>query len=109
MFDNFVITVAEALQSFRTWWAGSWRSLTIAFNALVGAIAGVLAVMPDLSQELVNGLLSTPMLQQHVQSLLGPRLYAGLMIATSVVNILLRFRTSESLAQKGARAMARGP
>ena len=69
---------------------GSLRSLTVWFNA---AAAGLLAVLPELLPALAD---AAPSLQPY----LGPDVYRYLMLAIVVGNIVLRVRTSTSLADK---------
>lgn len=69
---------------------GSLRSLTIWFNTVA---AGLLAVLPELLPALAD---AAPGLQPY----LGPDVYRWLMVLIVVGNILLRVRTSTSLADK---------
>lgn len=69
---------------------GALRSLTVWFNAVA---AGLLALLPDLLPALAD---AAPSLQPY----LGPDVYRWLMVLIVVGNILLRARTSTSLAEK---------
>lgn len=65
---------------------GAWRSFTVWFNVVFGAIVTNFDTIRD----------SLPQLQPY----LTPGLFGKLMVAGFIVNVLLRFKTSQSLAAK---------
>ena len=66
---------------------GAWRSLTVWFNGIIGSI-------------LVTVPLLEPLLPQ-LQGLITPAQYKYIALALVVGNVLLRFKTTQALDQKG--------
>jgi len=65
---------------------GAWHSMTIWFNVLFGALVTNFDTIRD----------SLPQIQPYMT----PGLFGKLMVAGFVINVLLRFRTNQSLADK---------
>lgn len=69
---------------------GAWRSMTIWFNVVFGAfITNFDAIRDNLPQ---------------IQPYLTPGMFGKLMVIAFVVNVLLRFKTNQSLADKIQKA-----
>lgn len=64
----------------------AWKSFTIWFNAIVGAALG----LGDTIKE------NIPIIQQY----LTPEMVKYAVISVVVINVLLRFKTNKSLAEK---------
>lgn len=70
----------------KDWVKGTFKSITIAFNSIIGAV-----------------LVAVPLIQEampQLQDLLTVTDYKRLMTALIVGNILLRFKTSKPLSEK---------
>lgn len=74
------------INTFKARLRGSWRSLTIWFNGVVGSVATLLPVAQD----------SFPALQSYLPA----NVYAWIAGALVFGNMLLRFKTTLDLADK---------